>query len=56
MDEHTQQTVIRRRRKPLAPWERTLRRFWPPVRLALVGAIAVSLIVLLISCAVAAFV
>jgi len=53
MEEHTQQPVCRRR-KHLAPWERTLRKFWPPVRLALIGAILVSLAVLFISCAVAA--
>ena len=56
MDENMQQTISRRRRKQLAPWERALRKYWPPVRLALIGAIAVSLIVLLISCVVTAFV
>lgn len=56
MDELSQQPIRRRRKKQLAPWERALRKYWPPLRLALVGAIAVSLAVLLISCVVAAIV
>ena len=48
------QQPIRRRRKQLAPWERTLRRYWPPIRMFLLSAIGICLVVLLISCAVAA--
>ena len=57
MDEEYQQPrpMPRRRRKQLAPWERTLRKYWPPIRLLLLGAIGLSLIVLLISCGIAAF-
>ena len=50
------QSPSRSRRRQLAPWERTLRKYWPPVRLALLAAIALSVVVLLISCAVAAIV
>ena len=59
MDENTQthsQPNPRRRRKKLAPWERALRKYWPPVRLLLLGAIAILLLVLLISCAISAFI
>lgn len=59
MEEFTPQPgapMPRRRKKQLAPWERALRKYWPPIRLLLLGAIAISLVVLLISCAVAAFV
>ena len=56
MEDNNQQPIRRRRRKQLAPWERALRKYWPPIRLALLGAIVISLAVLLISCAVAAIV
>lgn len=58
MDEVYQQPqpMPRRRRKQLAPWERALRKYWPPIRLLLLGAIALSLLVLLISCGIAALV
>lgn len=56
MEDNCQQPVRHRRRKQLAPWERALRKYWPPIRLALLGAIAVSLVVLLISCALAAII
>lgn len=55
MDERTQQP-IRRKRKQLAPWERTLRKIWPPLRLLLVGAVLVLLAVLLISLLISAIV
>ena len=56
MDEMYQQPqpMPRRRRKQLAPWERALRKYWPPIRLLLLGAIGLSLVVLLISCGIAA--
>ena len=54
MEDSTQHSFRPRRRAQLAPWERLLRQYWPPVRLALLGAIALSLVVLLISCMVAA--
>lgn len=56
MEESTLQTLRTRRRAQLAPWERSLRKYWPPVRLALLGAIALLLLVLIISCIVAAIV
>jgi hypothetical protein len=58
MEEQIQQTQPnpRRRRKQLAPWERALRRYWPPIRLLFLGAIAISLVVLLVSCVISAFV
>ena len=56
MDDYSVQPIRRRRRPPLAPWEKALRKYWPPVRLALLGAIAAAIIVLCISCAVAAFI
>lgn len=58
MDEVYQQPQPnpRRRRKQLAPWERALRKYWPPIRLLLLGAIALSLLVLLISCGISAIV
>lgn len=46
----------RRRKKQLAPWERALRKYWPPIRLLMIGAIVISLVVLLISCGIAAIV
>ena len=54
MEEITQQPR-QRRRKQLAPWERTLRKIWPTIQLFLVGSIGICLVVLLISCAVAMF-
>jgi hypothetical protein len=59
MDDYTQNQPQprRRRRKPqLAPWERALRKYWPPIRLLLLGAIAILLLVLLISCGISALV
>ena len=59
MDEITQtqpQPSPRRRRKKLAPWERALRKYWPPIRLLLLGVIAILLLVLLISCGISALV
>jgi len=44
----------RRRKKQLAPWERALRKYWPPIRLLMIGAIIISLVVLLISCVISA--
>ena len=55
MDEQMQQP-IRRRKKQLAPWERNLRKYWPPIRLLMLGSIAILLIVLLISCGISAFI
>ncbi len=49
MDTNTQKPVRRRSRIPLAPWERTLRRIWPPLRLMLLGSIGICIAVLLIS-------
>ena len=46
----------RRRKKKLAPWERALRKYWPPIRLLMIGAILISLAVLLISCVISAIV
>lgn len=48
------QTNPRRRKKQLAPWERALRKYWPPIRLLMIGAIMISLVVLLISCVISA--
>lgn len=56
MEEQIQQPNPRRRRKQLAPWERALRKYWPPIRLLLLGAIGISLVVLLVSCVISAFV
>ena len=39
----------RRRKKQLAPWERALRKYWPPIRLLMIGAILISVVVLIIS-------
>jgi len=50
------QPIVRRRRKQLAPWERALRKYWPPIRLLMLGAIAISVIVLLISLLITAFI
>lgn len=55
MDDNLQQPV-RRRKKQLAPWERKLRKYWPPIRLLMLGGIAILLIVLLISCGISAFI
>ena len=44
----------RRRKKQLAPWERALRKYWPPIRLLMIGAIGISFVVLLISCVISA--
>lgn len=55
MDERTQQPM-RRNRKPLASWERLLRKIWPPLRLLLMGAVLVLLVVLLISLLISAIV
>lgn len=46
----------RRRKKQFAPWERALRKYWPPIRLLMIGAILISLVVLLISCVISAVV
>ena len=46
----------RRRKKQLAPWERALRKYWPPVRLLMIGAILISVAVLLISCVISAII
>lgn len=54
MDENLQQP--RRRRVQLAPWERVLRKYWPSVRLFLLGAIGICLVVLLISLGISAVV
>ena len=51
-----QQPMVRRRRKQLAPWERALRKYWPPIRLLMLGAIALSVVVLLISLLITAFI
>ena len=59
MDEYyqqPQQPMVRRRRKQLAPWERALRKYWPPIRLLMLGAIALSVVVLLISLLITAFI
>ena len=57
MEEQIQQPQPnpRRRRKQLAPWERALRKYWPPIRLLMLGAIAVSVVVLLLSLLITAF-
>ena len=55
MEQVTQQPS-RRRRTKLAPWERALRKFWPPIRLFLIGAVAICVVVLLISLLIAAFI
>lgn len=58
MEEYYQQPpqpMVRRRRKQLAPWERALRKYWPPIRLLMLGAIAVSVVVLLLSLLITAF-
>lgn len=55
MEENAQQP-IRRRKAQLAPWERSLRKYWPPIRLFLLGSIAICLVVLLISCGISAIV
>lgn len=51
-----QPTNPRRRKKQLAPWERALRKYWPPIRLLMIGAILISFVVLLISWAIYAIV
>ena len=58
MDEQNQQPQPnpRRRRKQLAPWEKALRKYWPPIRLLMLGAIGISLVVLLISLLISAFI
>ena len=48
MENNTQATP-RRRRATLAPWERTLRRIWPALRLFLLGAIGICTVFLIIS-------
>lgn len=55
MDE-TMQQPTRRRKKQLAPWERTLRRIWPPLRLLLIGLVIILVAVLLVSLLIAAIV
>ena len=58
MEENIQETqpTIRRKRKQLAPWEKALRKYWPPIRLVMLGAIVIAMIVLLISCVIPIFV
>lgn len=56
MEDTYQQPIRQRKKKQLAPWERALRKYWPPVRLLIIGAILVSLVILLFSCFISLFV
>lgn len=54
MDSNVQATTPRRKRANLSPWEKSLRRIWPALRLFLLGAIGICTIILIISLIIAA--
>ena len=56
MEDTVQQGLPRRRKPKLAPREKALRRYWPPIRLLLAGLIVILLFVLIISIVIGLFI
>ena len=56
MEDTVQQGLPRRRKPKLAPWEKALRRYWPPIRLVFAGLIVILLLVLIISIVIGFFI
>lgn len=48
MDEYTRQPTRRRRQPAIPQWQRTLRKYWPPIRFGMICFIILAIVILLI--------
>lgn len=48
MDEYTRQPARRRKQPQIPQWQRTLRKYWPPVRFGMICFILLAIVILLI--------